>query len=152
MMVVSVRSYQNYIVRSVTRLWLAEAYNLVMGKFYVLIEVECKNYRVCRDDVSIIHSRRRTQRPPLPLFAFRRIPSEATNEGSDLEESSLQFEPLQLSTIDPSEQLLPHWSMCHICPSFPQAERTAGKQGRMRRGRLGEGGGWGSGDDDFDGG
>jgi hypothetical protein len=102
-MVISVYVYQNYIVKSVNRLWLVEVYNLVMGKFYVLIEVERKNYRVCRDDVSIVHSRRRTQRPLLPFFALCRIPSEHTNEGSDREESSIQFEPLKLSTIDPHE-------------------------------------------------
>lgn len=108
MIAISAKVYQNYIVTSVIRLWLAEAYNLEMGKFYVLIEVERKNYKVCRDDVSIVHSRRRVQHPPLPTFAFRRIPSDATNEGSDRDESSLQFEPLQLSNIDPPEQLLPH--------------------------------------------
>jgi hypothetical protein len=69
-----------------------------MGKFYVMIQLSGKSYKLCRDDVGLVHSRQHHRRPPLPLFALRRGPSSSTtNDISDPDESSLQFDPLEIA-------------------------------------------------------
>jgi hypothetical protein len=68
-----------------------------MGKFYVLIQLSGKTYKLCRDDVKLVYSRQRIGKPALPAFALRRIPSRTTLDASDQEESSLQFEPIEFS-------------------------------------------------------
>lgn len=39
-----------------------------MGKFYVVINVHAKTYKVCRDDVHLVHSKRKAIAPPLPAY------------------------------------------------------------------------------------
>lgn len=39
-----------------------------MGKFYVVINVHAKTYKVCRDDVHLVHSKRKIIAPPLPTY------------------------------------------------------------------------------------
>lgn len=42
-----------------------------MGKFYVVINVHAKTYKVCRDDVLLVHSKRKVIAPPLPAYKHK---------------------------------------------------------------------------------
>ena len=50
-----------------------------MGKFYVVISVHAKAYKLCRDDVRLVHSRSRITAPPLPSYREKRG-QQATSE------------------------------------------------------------------------
>lgn len=39
-----------------------------MGKFYVVINVDTHTYKLCRDDVHLVHSKRKIIAPPLPRY------------------------------------------------------------------------------------
>jgi hypothetical protein len=87
-------------LRSLASFILIEQFEFItleMGKFYVLIHLAGKDYKLCRDDVSLVHSRHRASRPPVPIFALSGTPSASSNDlATEPDDSSMQFEPLEL--------------------------------------------------------
>jgi hypothetical protein len=66
-----------------------------MGKFYVVIRAAEKTYKVCKDDVKIVHSKHKLIKPALPRFDDLND-SKKELDTTQSEDSDVQFEPLQL--------------------------------------------------------
>ena len=65
-----------------------------MGKYYVLIELANKKYRLCRDDIQKVHQNKLVKRVKIPNFYGSTSESDRddiTNTGDD----EVEFEPIQ---------------------------------------------------------
>jgi hypothetical protein len=79
-----------------SQIWAMDVYNISwMGKFYVVIQVATKTYKLCREDVKLVHSIHKIKLS-LPAYAHHRDLKQSKKEvdTASEESTSLQFEPI----------------------------------------------------------